>query len=266
LEAVWGAVATQSKLLQSPYSVLQDSKATFEVALVDEVAFVAVASAVIEAASGDAVASATKVVVVLVVDKVATKADHRPLMPPADLGEEVGMVVVTRTEGMVVMVEVETETTAVEQEVTEIRSVDEIVGMIIETVTETGIEIETATATETEIGTATGTDSGEVEMEIDGTMTMVLASDTTRTTRRTTQESDGIDIHPSFPTLYYSTILCISGITCITCITVGWLAGGYFIMTVFPLPFWGTCDHLPFLFRCHGKDFFILPCYKWEFY
>lgn len=232
MEAAWAAADTPSKLLQSPYSVLQDIKATSEVALAGVVVSV-VASAVIEEvsavteeASADVVVLATKAVVVLVVDKVATKADHHLLMHPAGPEEEVGMVVVTKIDEMAVTVEAGT--IAVELEVTEIQSVDEIEGMKTETVIETGIEIETATATETVIGTATGT----AMVEIDETTTMVLASDITRMTGMTTQESDGINILPSQHCI-------ISTILCITCITVGWLAGGYSMVTVFPLPFWG---------------------------
>jgi hypothetical protein len=231
------AADTPNKLLQSPYSVLQDFKAISEVALEAVVVVSVVASAVIEAALVDVVVSVTKTEAVLVVDKEVTKADHRLLTRQAAPAAEVGLAVVTKIEETVAMGEVGT--IVEEQEVTETRLLVEIVGTRIETVIETGTEIETA------IATATGT--GMVEVETDETKTMVLASDITRATGMTTRESDGIDILPS----HY----------CITRQQLHHgLRGGFgwwvFYGDCISIILLGAYD-LPLLFRYHGKDFLI---------
>lgn len=233
------AADTPNKLLQSPYSVLQDFKAISEVALEAVVVVSVVASAVIEAALADVVVSVTKTEVVLVVDKEVTKADHRLLTRLAALAAEVGLAVVTKIEETVAMGEVGT--IVEEQEVTETLLLVEIVGTRIETVIETGTEIETAIA----IATVTGT--GMVEVETDETKTMVLASDITRATGMTTRESDGIDILPS----HY----------CITRQQLHHgLRGGFgwwvFYGDCISIILLGAYD-LPLLFRYHGKDFLI---------
>lgn len=247
--AVWEAVGTPDKLLQSPHSVRPDSKAISVVVVALAVVVVAsaaasevtevasevteaalvvteVASVVIEAALADVVASATKAVAVSAVDKEATRADRPLPTRRVDPVEGVGSAVATKTAetGDMGQVGIIVE----EQEATEIRSVEGIAGTKVATVIETGTVIETAIATEIDMAAAAA--AAVVVVATEETTTLGLESDTTRATGMTTRESDDIDLRssPLAPLLYYSTLFASRQ---------GWLVGGYSMVIVFPLSF-----------------------------
>lgn len=238
-----------NKLLQSLFSEPRDSRAIFEVVSAVAVASVGDSEAieaalvVIEVGLEVAVVLATKEAVVSVADREATRADHLLLMRQVDPVAEVVMAEATKIAGTEGSGQVGI--TVEELEATGTLLEDEIVGTRTATVTETGTEtvIETVNATGTEI------DMAVAAAAIEETMTMVPASDITTMMGMTTRGSDDTDIlRPHCCTaLYYPTPLRIAtGL-------FRWLVGGYSMVTVFLLSFWGFAT-LPFLFRCHGKD------------
>ena len=194
-----------------------------EEALATEVAFEVVA------------ASATKIVVALANDEAATRAGLHHLMHPVDQAVEVGM-----EEGMKIGATA-LEVTAVAQEATKIRSVVEIVGMIVSVV---------ATETETEIVIETAIDTAEAEAEADATTTTAQENGIMRTMGTTTRDRDGdTDFEP---------VIRIGRCLLQLWTTVGWWVSFYHpcIQIIFPVLSWSSTRHgkEPALFRSSPFD------------